>query len=157
MLERGENLQAQFGAITLHFVLQQRARAGAPGPAVGLAHIAMDEVEDRRLGVRAVVDGHPTGQVRHQPQVAISAPRVGRSDDVLGRQRAVGGHPAATRSDVVGQFITGKRAPTGHADQIGGHQGRDGQRGEDGCGIKAAHGCISCNRASTVSVSVIQQ
>ena len=56
VFERGVDLQAQFVAITVDFIVQQRARAGAPRAAVGFADIAVDEVQRRRVRVRAVGD-----------------------------------------------------------------------------------------------------
>lgn len=93
MFERGVDLQAQFIAITFDFITQQRARAGAPRAAIGFANIAVDKIQRRRVSVRAVANGDAAAQIGNQPQIAIGAPRIGRSNDVLRRQCAVGRHP----------------------------------------------------------------
>jgi hypothetical protein len=98
VFERRVDLQAEVVAITFDFIAQQRARAGAPRAAIGLADVAVDKVQRRRCGVRAVADGDAAAQIGNQPQIAIRAPRVGRGDDVLRRQALLAGtqpQPAA--------------------------------------------------------------
>ena len=152
MLERRIDLQAQLGAITLYLVAQHRTRAGTPRAAIGFANVTVNKIQRRSVGIRAVIDRHSAGRIGHQPQISISAPRVGVGDDVLRGQRAVGRHPATTRPLIVLEFVRGKGAPACHADQVGGDEGGHGQWQQ-----ALAHGCISCNRPSTVWVSVIQQ
>lgn len=51
VFERRVDLQAEFIAITLDFIAQQRARAGRPCAAIGLADVAVDEVQRRGLRI----------------------------------------------------------------------------------------------------------
>ncbi len=73
MFERCVDLQAEVVAITFDFIAQQRARASAPRPAIGLADVAVDKVQRRCCGVRAITDRHATGQIGNQPQITIGA------------------------------------------------------------------------------------
>ena len=153
MFEGGEQLQSCLCLEVGKGLFEKASWATDPGRPVEFDDVAHDDVErcyralDGEAEMRIVV--------RQEPQVTRGAPGIWVCDEVKGRERHVGGHPAHRLLLARGVGRRRDRAAARDAGIVRGYEGEEWF--EFRTATHAAVFPMALMRATTVSVSVTQQ